>query len=511
MKRRDFLLNASAMALPLTLNGFGLSALKENSSLSQSIRRTMAVESDKILVIVYLNGGNDGLNTVIPLDHYSAYSNLRTNIAIPENRVLKLSGNLETGLHPVMTGMRDMYNEGKLAIIHSVSYPNPNQSHPRSTEIYMTGVESNQFSNSGWAGRYLDNLYPGYPTGYPNESVKDPVALQIGYINSPALFGNSGPMNLSLNDPATFYQVIGNVGSVNHSDLPCCDSGDLISYIREQQVLSIGYSAQLKKVAEIGKNIASYPTTTPEGTVSLAEQLKIVARLIDGGLQTKVYYVEMGGFDTHSTQVGSNTTEGTHANLLKHLSDSIAAFQNDLRLQGKEDKVVGMTFSDFGRRANSNASKGTDHGIAAPMFVFGKGIKRQIVGTNPDLTNGLVPANPKPSEKNRDIKMQIDFRRIYGDILNDWFGSSNTVADGVLFKNFKTTSLFSNVIETVSSGSWPDPNIWSAGRKPGFTDYVKINSGHTVALGQNVEVKNVQIESGGELTLLGNFTISTTG
>jgi len=512
MKRREFLLSASSLALPLTINGFGMNALTGNSPLIKSIQKTMALETDKILVIIYLNGGNDGLNTVIPIEHYSAYNNLRNNIAIPENEILRLSGNPETGFHPAMTGMRDMYNEGKLAIVHSVSYPNPNQSHPRSTEIYMTGVESNQFSSSGWAGRFLESNFSGYPTGYPNASMKDPLALQIGYINSPALFGSTAPMNLSINDPATFYQIIGNVGSVNSVDLPCCDAGDLVKFVRDQQILSLGYSAELKQAAEAGTNLAAYPTVTPEGTTSLAEQLKIVARLIDGGSQTKIYYVEMGGFDTHSTQVDPYvTTEGTHKNLLKHMSDSIAAFQNDLKLHGKEDKVIGMTFSDFGRRATSNASKGTDHGVAAPMFVFGTGVKRQIVGTNPDLVNDLLPSSPPEWEKNRDIKMQVDFRRIYGDIMNDWFGNNRSATDTVLFKNFKTTSLFSNVIETVSSGSWPDRNIWSAGRMPGIKDYVKINSGHTISLGQDVTLRNIEIDSGGELTILGNFNINTTG
>ncbi len=135
--------------------------------------------------------------------------------------------------------------------------------------------------------------------------------------------------------------------------------------------------------------------------------------------------------------------------LLTRLSDSISAFQNDLKLQGTEDKVIGMTFSDFGRRATSNGSFGTDHGIAAPMFVFGTNIKRQVVGSNPDLVNDLVPLQPTPGVNNQDIKMQIDFRRIYSDILNDWFGTQTSTTDSVLFKNFKTTSLFSNVIETV--------------------------------------------------------------
>ncbi|REA62494.1 hypothetical protein DSL64_09605 [Dyadobacter luteus] len=504
MKRRDFLAAASSMVLPLTVNGLGLKAYNENSKLVQSALATNSLEQDKILVIIYLNGGNDGLNTVIPIEYYSEYFNLRSNIAIPENRVLPLEGNLETGLHPSMDGMRNLYNDGKLAIVHSVSYPNPDLSHPRSTEILMTGVDSNQYSRSGWAGRYLQDRFKTYPDGYPNDQMRDPLAIQIGYIDTPTLFGNDQPMNVAIQDPQRFYSLLGNIGEVSETNLPCCDAGDMISFIRQQQVLSVGYSNEIKSAADKGTNLGAYPAA------SLAQQLKIVARLIHGGLQTKIYYVEMGGFDTHATQVGTTSLEGVHATLLKNLSDSIAAFQNDLILQGNENKVIGMTFSEFGRRANSNASKGTDHGVAAPMFVFGSGVKRQVVGTNPNLVSDLLPPIV-PWDKNQNVKMQIDFRRVYGDILNDWFGNSQSSTNSILFKEFDTISLFSETVESVSSGFWPDRNIWSTGRPPGVNDYVKINNGHQINLGQNVTVKNIYVGSGAELSLMGNYKISTTG
>jgi len=497
------------MLLPVMVDGFGVNTLAKNSALVRSVMRTPAVNGDRILVIVYLGGGNDGLNTVIPLEHYSDYNNLRTNIAIPENKVLKLAGNLETGLHPAMTGMRQMYDDGKLAIVHSVSYPNPNQSHYRSTDIWMTGVESNQYSTSGWAGRYLHDRFSGYPQNYPTTEMEDPLAVQIGYMGTTTLLSNQQSMQITIKDPANFYQLLQSQNILAGNDLPCCDAGDLIAYVRQQQALGVGYGSEIKAAAEAGTNMATYPPASDAN--ELAEQLKIVARLIHGGLKSKIYYVELTGFDTHAGQVGTNTTEGVHAQLLKKLSDGISAFQNDLKLQNTEDKVIGMTFSDFGRRATSNASQGTDHGVAAPMFVFGKGVKRQVIGTNPDLVNGLLPISPPSWDQNRDIKMQIDFRRVYTDILNDWFGTDSTSTDSILFKNFKTTSLFSDTVESISSGAWINPEVWSNGRVPTSKEIIKVKSGHVIDVGQNITAKNIHVEGGGELKLLGNYNVNITG
>jgi len=506
MKRRQFFTAASSMLVPIMVDGFGVKSLAKNSALVQSLMRTKALNSDRILVIIYLNGGNDGLNTVIPLEYYSEYMGLRGNIAIPENRVLGLSGNVETGFHPSLTGMQALYNEGKLSIVHSVSYPSPNQSHVRSSDIWMTGVDANQFSSSGWAGRYLNDRFAGYPQNYPNAEMEDPLAVQIGYVGTTTLLGNNQSMGITLSNPDSFYQLIG-TQTPNQSDLPCCDAGELISFVREQQLLAVGYASEIRNAANAGRNLATYPAASAAN--ELAEQLKIVARLIHGGLKSKIYYVELGGFDTHAGQVGTNNTEGLHAQLLKKLSDGIAAFQNDLKLQGTEDKVIGMTFSDFGRRATSNASKGTDHGVGAPMFVFGTGVKRQVIGTNPDLVNGLLPVNPQSWETNRDIKMQIDFRRVYSDILNDWFGTVPSKTDQLLFRNFKTTSLFSDTVQTIASGAWANPEIWSNGRVPTVAEKIVVNAGHVIDVGQNINAKNLEVN--GELRFLGDFSVNITG
>jgi uncharacterized protein (DUF1501 family) len=510
MNRRHFLANmattmASSALLPVTIDGLGLKAFGKDTALVKSLLESTSAYQDRVLVLIYLNGGNDGLNTVIPLDQYSEYISLRSNIAIPENLVLPLNSNDVTGFHPSMSGLRDLYNEGKLSIIHSVSYPNPSQSHFRSTDILMTAVDSDKTELTGWSGRYLEDRFPNYPGDYPNENMEDPLALQIGFITSPTLLGSQQSMGIAIDNPEKFYQLVDSSHTTSPSDLPCCTAGDLVSYIRRQQILSIGYASEIKSAADAGKNLASYPA--PSEKNSLSDQLKIVARLIHGGLKTKIYFVSLSGFDTHASQVNnSSTTQGDHALLLGKLSSAIYAFQQDLHLQGTEDRVVGMTFSDFGRRATSNASKGTDHGVAAPMFVFGTGIKRQVVGTNPDLTNGLLPANPHPSETQRDIMMQIDFRRVYADILNDWFGTARNKTDEFLFRNFPTISLFSDVIETIASGSWNDRNVWTSGRPPFPNENVRVNTGHIIKVNQSITVRSIQIN--GKLEFTGNYGLT---
>ena len=492
----------------MTLNGMGIKAFNENSALVQSLRQTAAANTDRILVMINLIGGNDGLNMVIPLDQYSVYNSLRSNISIPQASILGLTGMPETGFHPSMTGLRNMYNDGKLSIIHSVGYPNANQSHFRSADIWMSGVDSNQYASTGWMGRYLGNRYTGYPVGYPNPTMEDPIALQIGYLATPTLQGSSQSMAVTIDSPDNFYQLIGAGGSTPPPDIPPYQIGNQISFIRQQQALAVGYASEIKAAADLGVNMATYPSTTDRN--DLADQLKIVAKLIHGGLKTKIFFVTQYGYDTHSTQVDVNDKRlGVHADLLGKLSVAISTFQQDLQLQGTADKVVGMTFSEFGRRATSNGSRGSDHGVAAPMLVFGTNLKKKVVGMNPNLTTELLPENPQPWDTGRDIKMQIDFRRVYTDILNDWFGTAKTTTDSLLFRNFNTISLFSDFVETVNTGNWNNRDVWSVGRKPLSSEYVKINPGHTVTVGQDVTVKNIQLE--GNLNFTGNYKVNVVG
>lgn len=510
MNRRQFITAASAMALPVALNGFGVKALAGNSTLVQSLLASNAPATDRILVIVYMNGGNDGLNTVIPIDQLSQYNTLRSNIAIPQSKILALDGTAAIGLHPAMTGLRDLYNNGKLSIIQSVSYPSPDQSHYRSTDIWMTGEDSTANYETGWAGRYLNDRFPNYPATYPNAQMEDPLAIQIGYLTSTTLLGPAQSMGIAISDPNSFYSLVGATSSVSPEYLPCnstCDAADLISFIRKQQALSVGYATEIKNAYDAGATQATYPTA---GTNSLADQLKIVARLIHGGLKTKIYFVSLGGFDTHSSQVDTDVTLGGHASLLGKLSAGIKVFQDDLTLQNTADKVIGMTFSEFGRRANSNNSKGTDHGVAAPMFVFGSNVKHPTIGTNPDLISLVASTN-----SNKDIPMQIDFRRVYTDILNDWFGAGIPKTNELLFRSslnaldFPTVSLFSDTVETIKTGDWADRSVWSVGRKPLATELVRVNAGHTVTVGAPATVRNIKLD--GTIKFTGPYNLKVTG
>ncbi|AWV99386.1 DUF1501 domain-containing protein [Arcticibacterium luteifluviistationis] len=471
MKRRNFIKKASLFSLPLMLEGQGFHAFANNSEFVQNLLQNNALTEDRVLVVINMNGGNDGLNTVIPLDQYGLYQGFRSNIAIPQNDVLPLNNTSATGFHPAMTGMQQLYNNGKLSIINSVSYPNPNFSHYRSDEIMVTGTPSNVTGSTGWIGRYLDGQYPNYPNGYPTASMEDPVALQIGYLTSTLLAGPSQSMAVAVSNPEEFAELIGEGGILPPSDLPCCEAGDLVAYIRQQQTLSIAYASEIKDAALAGNNMATYPSNN-----SVADQLKIVSRLIHGGLKTKVYMVTQGGYDTHSGQVENDPTTGVHNKLLGELSDAIAAFQSDIEQQNIADKVIGMTYSEFGRRVNSNASKGTDHGVAAPMFIFGNSIKKSMVGTNPNLSDLTVESGQY------NLKMQIDFRQVYQDILQDWFGLTPSIANPITYGSFEPTFVLSDTIKSIQSGDWMNPTTWNLDRVPNLTEKVLIQNGHTVTV-----------------------------
>lgn len=432
MNRRHFLSYlSSSFALPVSIDGYGAKALAQHSPFLQALMG-LAGATDKVLVIIQLQGGNDGLNMVIPLDQMSTYNTLRnagtsTSIAIPEAKVLAL-GTTGMGLHPAMTGLHSLYNDGKLSVVQGVSYPNPSFSHFRASDIYMTAVDSTQTSNTGWLGRYLDGNYPNYPNNYPNATYPDPPAIQIGSVVSTAVIGANGADALVFQDPITFAKMVGDAPDLPPTDLPATPYGDYVAFIRQQQSSGSAYASRVKAAADAAQNSAPYPAGN-----NLADQLKIVARLIKGGLATNVYYVSTGGYDTHASQADiTDTTIGNHATLLKTLSDAIAAFQADLLALGIEDRVAGMTFSEFGRRAASNASRGTDHGLAAPMFVFGKGVKRQRIGTSPNLSN----------LDNGNIPMQHDFRQVYATLLMDWLGVPSATVNTILGRAFTTVPIF---------------------------------------------------------------------
>lgn len=433
MKRRQFLKKSipAAAFLPTIIDGFSLKAFTANSMLLQATLLPGA-DTDQVLVIVQLNGGNDGLNTLIPLSNYSNYYNARTNIAIPENKVLKLSGYAKAGLHPSMTGLQSLYNEGKVAILQAVGYPSPNFSHFRATDIWMSASDSNAIVNSGWGGRYLNTEYPNYPNGYPNTSMPDPLAIQIGSTTTLTCQGPISNMGMSITDPTNFYNLINGT----QDPVPNTPMGHELSYIRQMAQQTNQYAVRIKEAANNVTQQFVYPTGN-----SLADQLKIVARLIKGGLKTRIYMVSYGGFDTHSLQViAGNTTTGVHATLLGNVSSAIKAFQDDLKYLAVEDRVLGMTFSEFGRRIKSNFSGGTDHGAAAPLFLFGKKVNSGVLGNNPTIPSAVTV--------NDNIPFQYDFRSVYASVLQNWFCVGDTELKMIIMNNFQSLNLVNGNCKT---------------------------------------------------------------
>ena len=418
MKRREFLGKSMTAAIPALISGYSVKALNANSPLVKALIGT-GTDTDHVLVIIQLSGGNDGLNMVIPISTYSLYNAARTNIAIPENKILRLNGFDKTGLHPNMTGLQSLYNNTKLKVIQAVGYPQPNFSHFRATDIWMTASNSTQEVYTGWAGRYLNFEYPNFPNGYPNSSMKDPLAIQIG---STAALTTQGPivnMAMSITSATNFYQLINGTSD----PVPPTKAGKELSFIRTVAKQTQQYAGTITTAAAKVTQQNPYPTNN-----SLADQLKIVARLIKGGLKTRVYMVSFGGFDTHSLQTQTtDTTIGNHATLLGRVSDAIKAFQDDLIYLGIEDRVVGMTFSEFGRRIKSNSSVGTDHGAAAPMFVFGKPVQGGVLGDNPTIQ--------PVATVNDNVPMQYDFRSVYATILEKWFCLDKATVQGLFPSN----------------------------------------------------------------------------
>jgi uncharacterized protein (DUF1501 family) len=443
MKRKDFLLNAipAAAILPEVINGYSVKAYNANSPLVQALMRGDTL-TDHVLVIIQLSGGNDGMNMVIPISDYALYQNARTNIAIPQNRILPIAGVSTTGIHPAMTGLQSLFTEGKAKLIQAVGYPQPNFSHFRATDIWMSASNSTQEVYSGWAGRYLNYEYPNFPTGYPNPDAPDPLAIQIGSTTTLTTQGTAVNMGMSITSATNFYNLVN--GTTD--PVPNTPAGKELSFIRQVNQQTQKYSSVIRTAANSVTQQVAYPTNN-----SLADQLKIVARLIGGGLKTRIYMVSFGGFDTHSVQVNAaDTTVGAHATLLQRVSDAIRAFQNDLIFLNAESRVVGMTYSEFGRRIKSNSSVGTDHGAAAPMFLFGSAIESGMLGVNPTI--------PTAPTVNDNIPMQYDFRSVYSTLLEKWFCLDKTVVDSLFPPNVNATLQSLPLIKAgVCNGSSPSP------------------------------------------------------
>lgn len=348
-----------------------------------------AAGGNRSLVIIELSGGNDGLNTVVPFED-SQYYNLRPNIAIPQNQVLKLKDGL--GLHPQMGALHKMYQDGKVAVVQGVGYPNPNFSHFESADIWYSAQPGlGSAARSGWLGRYLDNAPFAKAATFSGDNAS---ALYTQTTIVPAFYGldqySFQEFNYYSDDSQTRLQVARNIYQQ-------AQTSPLAEFIRASALDAVNTAEVIQKqIKEDGRG-KGYPET------DLGYQLEAVGQVLKAGLDFRVFYVKISGFDTHSNQ------PDYHASLLQDLSDSLAAFYADLRQAGLGGNVTTMTFSEFGRRPEENGY-GTDHGSAQPMFIVGDSVRGGIYGQAPSLTN-LDDDN---------LKYNLDFRQVYANVLDGW-------------------------------------------------------------------------------------------
>jgi len=447
MKRRHFIRNmAYGSAAGISLGGIPLNLLAANPGLKQ-----LAAESnnDKVLVFIQLHGGNDGLNTLIPISQYSDYYNLRPNIAIKHTGTRSyievdesVDDNARVGLHPDMLSFKEMYDEDKVAIVQNVGYPDMNLSHFRGRDVvFMGGDESGAHDyHSGWMGRYLDNIYPGYPDGYPSETMEDPIGIELSGTLSLAFHREEGiPIGLNIGSPEQFYQLISSVGVDPPIQFPNSHAGEELRYIMEFEKKSNQYAGRLRDVYDAASESTvdyrnGYPYASPGRANNLASQLKLIARLLAGGVKTKIFLCRIGGFDTHGEQVEEyDSSLGMHASLLYNMSTAVQDFYTDLKNRGIDDRVLSLTFTEFGRRAYSNDSYGTDHGTATPVFVFGTQLNNGIYGVNPGL---------KPEDLHRgNLVYNIDYRQIYTSVIQDWFEGDNEALIRTGFSDWVDTKI----------------------------------------------------------------------
>ncbi len=389
-------------------------------------RSIPGMPDDHILVVIQLGGGNDGLNTVVP-HAMDEYARARTTLRVAKDSVLKLNDVI--GLHPNLAKLKSLYDAGNLAVIQGVGYPNPDRSHFRSMDIWHTADPSSRTVTYGWLGRYLDNACPGCD---PKSKRVNPMAgLNIGGWMPVALKSERG-LSIALDNPESFrwmplagndrdrkqteetFEKLNRVVAKNLKD-PQVARMDFLSRVAMNAQLS---SDRVREIADKAKgNQSAYPTT------GLARQLQQVARFIAGGMPTRLYYVSMGGFDTHANQ------RGQHERLLTEFAEAGEAFYKDLQGQGNAGKVLVLTFSEFGRRVAENASGGTDHGAAAPMFVFGGKVKGGIYGEHPRLDAGSLDRG--------DVKFHTDFRQVYATVLENWLGAKSQPILGAEFGKLK--------------------------------------------------------------------------
>ncbi|HEY0899297.1 MAG TPA: DUF1501 domain-containing protein [Sphingobacteriaceae bacterium] len=392
MKRRTFLKNTAFASGSLLVPAF----LKPLEAMASS-----QIKGNRNLVVIQLSGGNDGLNTIVPYG-VDEYYKKRPTLALPASGLIKLDD--VQGMNPAMGALRDIYDQGWMSIINNVGYPNPDRSHFRSMDIWQTASDADQFLSTGWIGRYLDSNC---------ETCKFPyTALEVDDTLSLALKGQNRK-GLAVKDPAALYR---NTREPFFTQL-INDSNDHLNednlgYLYKTMIETCSSAEHIQNKYKTYQTRYQYPET-PFG-----QQLKTVSRFINSGLDTRVYYVSLSGFDTH---IGQKIQQGR---LLKQYADAVAAFVKDLKQSGKLDETLVLTFSEFGRRVEQNASNGTDHGTANNVFVFGGKLNKQgIYNAAPDLKN----------LSDGDLRYKIDFREIYATVLDKWL---DTGSPNILSKKF---------------------------------------------------------------------------
>lgn len=407
MKRRNFLKTTAATAVGSHL----ISGIPMKAFNPTGLMETLDAEDDRILIVVQLFGGNDGLNTIIPVDDPEYYK-IRPDISVPKADAVKTLSKLH--LHPALVPSGVPYNfqqlieDGRMAVIHGVGYENPNLSHFRSTDIWLSGFNSSNPEDRliyGWLGKYWSENISGFPVNLPAH----PIAVQIGGTLSMLFHSSKGDVGIALTDAEKFFAL----GHGISPDYDMQDEGSRygreFNFVRLVAEQTDRYSTVVKEAYDKGKNMVQYADN------GFVRQLGLVARLISGGLKSKVFMVYMGGFDTHVSQQ-NDTLGGLHPYLLESLSTGIGQFMEDAIKQGFANRVAGLTVSEFGRRPQQNGSWGTDHGAASLQFVFGNRVNAGVFGNQPSLTN---------LNNNGDLIYEFDYRRIYTDILQTWFGATN--------------------------------------------------------------------------------------
>jgi uncharacterized protein (DUF1501 family) len=355
------------------------------------------VPDDNVLVVIQMGGGNDGLNTVIPYGD-DAYYRARPRLAVPRTEIITLNGDL--GLHPKMAKFKEMFDRGNAAIVQGVGYPNPSRSHFKSMEVWHTADPEGRTLRVGWIGRYFDSKCPvcEQPTVGVNVGPSLPLAMRSG-----------GDQGATLETPDAFQWMpsMDGLGAREEMEIfkmlnaPAVNESGTIDFLRHTAMNAVLSSERVREAVRLYKGGIDYPNNRFAGSV------RLIAQMIAGKLPTKVYYAHMTGFDTHANQ------QGVHDTLLEQLSTGVDAFYRDLESQGNADRVITVAFSEFGRRVAENGSNGTDHGTAAPMFIFGKRIKPGLHGRQPNLTD-LTDG---------DLKHNVDFRSVYATLLDKWLGA----------------------------------------------------------------------------------------